>query len=95
MGDPARSPESIFRAANERLRDRLEGLAYRGRRPVICECSDKDCFEVLEVAPEDYQEVRTAGHFLVAPGHAQSELERVVEKRDGYDILEKDDEPTA
>lgn len=89
MGVIERGVQSVFRAANERLRTRLEGLVYRGRRPVICECSDPDCLEVLELTPEEYQQIRDDGMFIIAPGHSLPAIERLVERRGGFDIVEK------
>jgi hypothetical protein len=85
--DVQRGVQSVFRAANERLRSRLKG--HRGPRPVICECSNPKCMEVLDITPEDYQRVRDDGHFLVADGHETAEIERVVERRDGFVVVDK------
>jgi hypothetical protein len=85
-----RGVQSVFRAANERLRSRMEGVSYRGRRPVICECGDPDCMEILELTRDEYQRVRDQGNFVVATGHAAVELEHVVERRDGFDVARKD-----
>jgi hypothetical protein len=91
MGVIERGVQSVFRAANERLRTRMEGLLYRGRRPVICECSNPDCLEVLELTPEEYGEVRGAGNFVVASGHGIPAIERLVERRERFDVVHKYD----
>jgi hypothetical protein len=83
-----RGVENVFRAANERLRSRMEGLSYRGRRPVICECSDPDCLEVIDVSRDEYQAVRDGGNFIVAPGHETGGVQRVG-SGDGYDVVAK------
>jgi hypothetical protein len=85
--DVHRGVQSVFRAANERLRSRLAG--HTGTRPVICECSDQSCMAVLNLTVEDYEQVRGAGHFVVAGGHADLEIERIVADRDGYVIVDK------
>jgi hypothetical protein len=69
---------------------RLEALVLRGARPVVSECSDFDRFVVLELTRADYDAVRKAGRFIVAKGHCAPELEHVVERRDGFDIVEKE-----
>jgi hypothetical protein len=89
MGDQ-RAMQRVFRAANERLRSRMEGLSFRGRRPVICECSDPDCIETLELTREEYQHVRDEGNFVITPGHGIDEIEHVVERGDAYEIVQKD-----
>jgi hypothetical protein len=86
----AREMQSVFRAANERLRSRLEDLTYRGRRPVICECSDPECMEVLELTRAQYRQVREQGNFVIARGHVTPEVEHVVESTDDYDVVRKD-----
>jgi hypothetical protein len=88
MGDQ-RAMQRVLRA-NERLRSRMEGLSVRGRRPVICECSDPDCIEVLELTREEYQHVRDEGNFVITPGHGIDEIEHVVERGDAYEIVHKD-----
>ncbi len=95
MASRDRTVQSVFRAANERLRDRLEALLLRGPRPVICECSDVECFELLQVPREEYGAVRRQGWFFVVRGHARPDLEHVVERRDGFDIVEKEKQPAA
>ena len=85
-----RSMQSVFRAANERLRSKMERLTYRGRRPVICECSDADCLRVLELSGAEYRRVREQGNFVIAPGHVTPEVEHVVESCEAYDVVRKD-----
>ena len=88
--DVQRDVESVFRAANERLRAHVEKIIYRGPRPVLCECSDPTCMELLHVAPDDYRRVREAGNFVVLNGHESPEIERVVGRQNGYLIVDKD-----
>jgi hypothetical protein len=85
-----RGVQYVFRAANERLRSRMEGLTDRGRRPVICECSDPDCMEILDLSSDEYQSVRDAGHFIVAAGHETPDIETTVDRRSGYFVVSKD-----
>ena len=69
MADEARGVQAVFRAANERLRERFEALTLQGRRPVICECADPGCMQVLEVADDEYDIARDENRYIVAPGH--------------------------
>jgi len=87
--DVQRGVQSVFRAANERLRTHIERIIYRGARPVFCECSDPGCMELLPLAPEEYRQVREAGNFVVLNGHETPEIERVVARHNGYLIVEK------
>jgi hypothetical protein len=88
--DIQRGVQSVFRAANERLRAHMERRETIDPRPVICECSDTSCMQVLEVSCSEYEGVRRQGHFMVAAGHDTPEIERVVEERDGYAVVDKD-----
>ena len=90
MGDRRRAMQHLFRRANERLRSRMERLSVRGRQPVICECSDPDCMDVLELTRKEYQHVRDEGNFVITPGHGIDEIEHVVERGDAYEIVHKD-----
>jgi hypothetical protein len=69
MADQAGGVQAVFRAANERLRERFEALTLQGRRPVICECADAGCMQVLDVADDEYERARDENRFIVAPGH--------------------------
>ncbi len=82
--------EAVFRAANEQLKDRLAGLEENGRVPFICECSDANCLEVVELALATYEDVRSQGdrRFFVRPGH-NGEGEDVVSNGDGFAVVEK------
>lgn len=81
--------EAIFRAANENLKERLRRLEQDGQIPFICECSDGDCLQVVEVPFRAYEAVRAGDHFLLVPGHEDTATERVVGGGDGYIATEK------
>ena len=82
--------EAVFRAANERLRDRLSRAEREGTIPFICECSDANCLEVVELALGTYEDIRSQGErcFFVLPGH-NGEGERVLREADGFAVVEK------
>lgn len=91
MSDSKRTEnEGVFRAANERLKDRLAGLEENGKVPFICECSDANCLQVVELPMPTYEDVRAQGqrHFFVLPGH-NGEGEEVVGAGDGFVVVEK------
>jgi hypothetical protein len=69
MAEQAGGVQAVFRAANERLRERFEALTFEGRRPVICECADPGCMQVLDVPDAEYERARDENRFIVAPGH--------------------------
>ena len=80
--------QSLFRAVNEHIED----LAIRSEQTVeiVCECSSLGCAERLTVALTDYEAVRGDGRrFIVTQGHQNPDFERIVERRDGWLVVEK------
>jgi hypothetical protein len=81
--------ESLFRNVNERIaesaqRTESEDAAF------VCECADADCTERVEAPRGVYEHVRSDGtQFLLAPGHEDERVERVVEERPRYSIVRK------
>jgi hypothetical protein len=56
----------------------------------VCECADADCTEKVEAPIEVYEDVRSdATKFLLAPGHEDERVERVVEERPRYEVVRK------
>jgi hypothetical protein len=91
MDDDAQAArtESAFREVNEaiaRTAQRFEA----DDASFICECADPTCAHRVEAELDDYEEVRSdATHFLVAPGHAEPGVERVVDRTGDYEVVEK------
>lgn len=83
--------ESIFRQVNEQIESLNRDFGTENRSmTAICECAAGDCTERLEIRISEYERVRTdPRRFLVVPGHALPEYEGVVERGDGYDVVEK------
>jgi len=81
--------ESLFRDVNERIAESAEGFDAESTE-FVCECSDAGCADRVETTLDEYEEVRSDGAtFLLAPGHAHGDIERVVANRGGFDIVEK------
>lgn len=83
---------ATFREANERISAAAGSYGIETPIPFICECSDPRCSEVIRLSLDEYEEVRAnSRHFLNIPGHeaASKGLAIVVERRDGYSIVEK------
>lgn len=82
-------------AANEaRFRELNEGAQERRRETgdgrFVCECANSGCMTWLVVEATDYERIRRNPlWFIIAPGHDKPEIERVVERHDGYDVVEK------
>jgi hypothetical protein len=87
--------EALFRNVNEGIReasDRLESELA----DFICECGDSTCTEHIRVPLEEYEHVRgNATRFVVRPGHVKGPIERVVERRHNYAVIEKLDRVVA
>jgi hypothetical protein len=81
--------EELFRRVNEEARR----LSVEGDVPmelrVVCECTDRDCRQALTMATAEYEWLRqNPRRFVVLPGHEAPAVEQVVERFDGYVIVE-------
>jgi hypothetical protein len=85
--------ESVFRDANERIREAAEEHGADTRPvPFVCECAGPECREILRLTLAEYRSIRRdPARFLVAPGHqaAARGLAEVVAENDGYMVTEK------
>jgi len=82
--------ETAFRTVNEAIASG-RGLSDAERRlPFVCECGRLGCTVILELTRGAYEAVRDdPRRFVVAPGHDSPEIERVVEEREGWAVVEK------
>jgi hypothetical protein len=79
------------------VNERIESLsdAFSVEMPIgdfVCECADESCSERIGVTLAEYEGVRADGNrFLVAPAetHYFAEVERLVEMRERFWIVEK------
>ena len=85
--------EKLFRKANERLRERAEGIVEPGQSvPFLCECIDEKCMDRLDLTLDDYVRVRSDGeHFVIVPGHPRLDGEKIVEEGNRFLIVSKED----
>jgi hypothetical protein len=83
--------ETVFRAANRELADdREEGGGADQPIEVLCECGRQGCSGVITMTIADYDRVHAQeDRFVVVPGHESTDLEKVVEERDGYLVVDK------
>jgi hypothetical protein len=88
--------EALLRAANEEIARIDAGFSTDGAAlEIVCECARSDCAELMAVSPTNYRKTRSEPRrFLLVAGHELSELERVVDRYDGFVVVEKV-EPTA
>ena len=79
-----------FREANEKLGEKRVEVGAGGKTPFLCECSDPECTELLQLSFDEYERVRSrANWFVAAVGH-EGEIGRIAEEHGGYAIIEKD-----
>ncbi len=82
--------EILFRRLNERLASAERSGSGPHALDLLCECSDRDCLKVLTIESAEYDWLRQDPHrFAVLPGHEAPALEDVVERHDGFVIVEK------
>lgn len=87
--------EALFRDVNERVR---AIAAVHGDDDHVyefyCECSNADCTFQLKATLADYEGVRAhPARFVIAPQHSLPEIEEVIEKAEGWWVVEKIGEP--
>ena len=89
-GDVRRATtESLFRDVNERIAENAQRFDA-GTMEFVCECADATCADRLRATLDEYEEVRADGAtFLLAPGHADADIERVVADRGRFQVVEK------
>jgi hypothetical protein len=84
--------EAMFRAFNEGIASwsGRQDAAATARIEFYCECGDRTCFERVELTGPEYEALRqNSARFAVLPWHVIADVERVVETRPGYVIIEK------
>jgi hypothetical protein len=83
--------ESVFRAANEKLRTGRDKLAEADdRTPFLCECEDRTCTSLMLLSVEEYERARGSGdRFLVLPEHEQRTTGSALERSDRFVLVEK------
>jgi hypothetical protein len=81
--------ESLFRDVNERIAESAERFDA-SHTEFVCECDDPNCTHRISVSLAEYEQVRAEPTtFLLAPGHEQADIERVVSDRGRFRIVDK------
>jgi len=81
--------ESLFRDVNERIAESAERFEAPDAQ-FVCECADSGCTEPVHAPLADYEQVRSDGtHFLLAHGHENDRVERVIRRKRRYQVVEK------
>ena len=83
--------ESIFREVNERIEDAADSLGLADQPlDLVCECADPTCVAQISLSRSEYEALRAdPTHFAVAHGHEVADVDEVIERRKGYDVIRK------
>jgi hypothetical protein len=81
--------ESLFRGVNERIAE-TAGRFGADDASFVCECDNPTCTDRVRVTLDEYEDVRADGaQFLVVHGHEDAAVERVVERKPRFSLVEK------
>jgi len=80
----------LFREVNERIREVGDAFGPDGEESEFrCECGGIDCAVLIPLRTSDYLRVRSwDSRFLLFPGHEDEDLERVVERHEGWLVVQ-------
>ena len=85
--------EALFRNVNERVRDLAASFASEAEpEPVafVCECGSSVCAATIVLTVGEYEQVRSdPAQFMVVSGHETPDVEVVVARHEGYDVVRK------
>jgi hypothetical protein len=84
--------EAVFRATNRAIEHAGQeaGGGTDELLEVLCECGRQGCSGVITLTVADYDGVHSQDdRFVVLQGHESTEIERVVEERAGYLVVDK------
>lgn len=72
------------RAGNDRIAERAEQLRFVSRVPMLCECGQPGCSQMVLIGLDEYRSLRADGRrYLTAPDH-RLEAATVETKQPGY-----------
>lgn len=90
--------EATFRATNREIERVAQSLGEHAEDTidVICECGQPACEVLLKLTIREYDEIhRQRDRFVVAPGHIDANMERVVRSGNGFAVVDKFGEAEA
>lgn len=76
----------VLREVNERIAE-ITRRQEESDSGFLCECGRDDCLEIFALSLVDYEAMRNGDFFIAAPGHCVEGVNRLVESRDGFDVL--------
>jgi len=85
--------EALLREVNERIHEvgeRLQVLPEDDQLDFRCECGRPACENYVSMTAVEYEHVRSDNdRFVLVPGHEDPEIERVMERAEGYVVVDK------
>jgi len=87
--------EALFREVNETIAQTAEKFEA-DEAEFVCECAEATCTTRVPATLDEYERVRAEPtHFLLARGHEEDRVERVVRERKRYQVVEKFEKTVA
>jgi hypothetical protein len=88
--------EAAFRALNEEIETKVHANLlgeHSNLAGYVCECSRPECTQILRIHMSRYEEIRRDSLlFIVADGHEVPDIEDVVHRDEGFNVVRKHDE---
>lgn len=84
--------EAVLRAVNREIEhaEQEAGGSTDHLIEALCECGRKGCSGIITLTVAEYEGVHSQDdRFIVLRGHESAEMERVVEERPGYFVVDK------
>jgi hypothetical protein len=83
--------EAVFRQVNERIEELADTFGLTNQKlDLVCECGNASCASRIEMDHREYEALRSdSTTFAVVRGHEILDVEEVVERRPGYDVVRK------
>jgi hypothetical protein len=82
--------ERLFREVNERINRIQEDFGQAHAFDIVCECGAQGCLERITLTHDAYTQLRANPRtFAIVPGHEADDVEDIVERNEGYYVVEK------
>jgi hypothetical protein len=84
-----RKNQYVFREVNQRIAEITRRHDERSSG-FLCECGRPGCGSIVDLGLVEYEATREREDlFIVAPGHCVEGVDRLIEARDGYEVIEQ------
>jgi hypothetical protein len=84
--------ERLFREVNERINRIQDVFGQTHAFDIVCECGAQGCMERITLPHDAYKQLRANPRtFAIVPGHEAEDVEDVVERNEGYYVVEKNE----